>query len=190
MTYTSNVPLSGQTLGATRPLIETNFQQIATVMAVNHEAFNASGEGKHKFVQLTHQGSDPATAASEVVLYNKLGAGPAEQDLFMRAQSSSDIYQLTRVDNTNFAKFATSTGGNSSGWTFLPGGMLLQYGSGSATPVSSNITFPKAFTNAPYSVTIGQKGSNQTNVPSVTTTNFSVITPSGTSNFYWMAIGV
>lgn len=71
MTYTRNIPISGDSLGGTRDRIRTNFQQIDTVMAVNHVAFNSSGEGKHKFVQTPDQTADVASGVNEPVLYAK-----------------------------------------------------------------------------------------------------------------------
>lgn len=69
MTYTRQIPVSGDSLGGTRDRIRTNFQQIDTVMAVNHVAFNSSGEGKHKFVQTPDQTADVASGVNEPVLY-------------------------------------------------------------------------------------------------------------------------
>lgn len=62
MSYTSNIPLSGESLGSTRDRINQNFQQIDTVLAVNHVPFNDAGEGKHKFLQMPEQASAPTTA--------------------------------------------------------------------------------------------------------------------------------
>ena len=69
MTYTTDIPQSGDTLGGTRDRIRTNFEEIATVMAENHVAFNNADEGKHKFLQMPVQASAPATGASEAAFY-------------------------------------------------------------------------------------------------------------------------
>lgn len=71
MTYTTNIPVQGDTLGGTRDRIRTNFQVIDTDFTVNHIAFNSIGAGKHKFVQTPDQVTDVASAVNEPVLYAK-----------------------------------------------------------------------------------------------------------------------
>ncbi len=142
MTYTANVPQSGQTLGFTRPIINSNFNRIFTVFQNNHVAFNESGEGKHKFLQMPEQSAAPTTLPDEGGLYTKVGTNPSETNLFFRAENSSGgppggyEYQLTKVISAQTALFATNgaygtppaTFTQTGGWTFLPGNLLLQYG--------------------------------------------------------------
>jgi len=202
MTYTQNLPVSGDSLGGTRDRIRVNFQQIATVEAVNHVAFNSTGEGKHKFLQMPEQASAPTTAVDEGGFYAKVGTSPAESNLFFRGENSGYEYQLTHVDSSLTASFSTSAGTNDSGWTFLPGGMLLQYGlrSVAASGSATTITYPKAFATAVYSITIGSvtgegnsPGANNQFVKdgSVGLTTFQIVNSSSSSarKVYWMAIG-
>lgn len=96
MTYTSSLPVSGDSLGSTRDRIRTNFQQIATVEAVNHIAFNELGEGKHKFLQMPIQASAPTTSADEGGLYTKDDSASAPKAaLFYRNESNGTEIQLT-----------------------------------------------------------------------------------------------
>lgn len=71
MVYTSNVPLANQTIAETQPIINQNFQDIATYVAVNHEAFNGANQGKHKFIQSVSQAGDPTTSGTEGGIYTK-----------------------------------------------------------------------------------------------------------------------
>lgn len=59
------LPNSGQSLGVTRDQIKENFSIIQTVFAVNHYAFDATGQGKHKVIQMPEQTVFPATPADE-----------------------------------------------------------------------------------------------------------------------------
>lgn len=100
MTYTSNIPVTGDTLGGTRDRIRTNFQEIASVVAVNHVAFNSLGEGKHKYLQMpevTASGAGvPTTAADEGGLYVDADSGSSPTSaLFFRKESDGDSIQLT-----------------------------------------------------------------------------------------------
>lgn len=206
MTYTSNIPVSGNTLGGTRDLVRGNFQQIDTVTAINHVAFNQSGQGKHKFLQMPEQVSAPATLANEAGFYCKQATNPAEANLYFRAEDSGGTggfeYQMTRADETNTATFATNTAyaaNHLGGWTFLPGGMILQYGFRSSVAASglTTVTFPIQFTTGCYSViitgiTTGDPSKQiMINATVATLSNFVINNQSSTYNkIYWQAIGI
>lgn len=154
MTYTADIPLSGETLGSTRDRTRSNFQQIASLIAQNHIPFNTAGQGKHKFLQMPEQlGSigqvgvplPPTTLANEGGLYTKVGLNPAETNLVFRGESDGFEYQMTRVDQANVGRFATTP----NGWTFLPGGLILQWGSVSSPGTSGTVTYATANINFP-----------------------------------------
>lgn len=108
VTYTRQIPLSGDSLGGTRDRIRTNFQQIDTVMAVNHVAFNSSGEGKHKFVQTPDQTADVASGVNEPVLYAKLTSNAGVLQ-YSRGGSSAVPTPITSVQSTSASISITST---------------------------------------------------------------------------------
>ena len=203
MTFSTDVPISGDSLGGTRDRIRTNFQVISTALAINHEAFgSALGQGKHKFLQMPEQASAPTTAANEAGFYSKVGTNPAESNLFFRGESDGFEYQMTRAIAASTARFATNTGyaaNHTGGWTFLPGGLLLQYGARSTPGTSGTITFPVAFTTGYYSITIGISRNNSASTQNVyvdnsvatSLTSFAYdSTSSGNDPIYWMAVGV
>ncbi len=161
MTYTPDIPVSGESLGSTRDRIRGNFQEIAAVEAINHVAFNTTGKGKHKFLQMPEQVSAPTTLVNEGGFYTKVGTNPAETNLFFRGESNGFEYQLTRAIAASTALFSTNTtypgaqAFEKGGWTFLPGGLILQYGSvlpGQGTSSSGTTLFPVAFTANPFIV--------------------------------------
>lgn len=210
MTYTSDIPApSGDTLGGTRDRIRTNFQQIATVAAVNHIAFNASGQGKHKFLQMPEQPGSigqvgaplpPTTAADEGGLYTKVGINPAETNLVFRAESDGFEYQLTKVIAASTGRFGNNTvayvANNNGGWTFLPGGLLLQYGRRTSPGSSGTVTFPVAFPsgNAPFSIVVTNErnSARSANIDNsaISATSFDYfMETSGSVALNWIAIG-
>jgi len=190
MSYTSDIPQSGESLGGTRARINTNFQQIAVVEAVNHVAFNAAGEGKHKFLQMPEQSAAPTTAGNEAGFYSAQANSVSQ--LFMRRESDGATLQLTASDVSDVTAQATE------GYSCLPGGLLIQYGSIGAEASSSTytITFPKAFSSAPYSVVMspfkaGTVSTVDSYVQTVSTTDFTIRRGDGHSwDFFWMAIGI
>ena len=202
MTYTI-LPNSGQTLGASRPFINTNFSLIQSVFDVNHVDFNATGAGKHKFVQIPV--GSPTNVAGEGTLYTVTLGG--ETQLAYLTDGQGKAYQLTRTISGSFTTFGQSIAYGTppadftqvGGWSFLPGGLLIQYGffsKAGATGTSGLIQFPVTWSTGNFTIqmTLYRNSGNQSisldssNPP--TTTNFHFLTSSaGSDGIEWMAIG-
>ena len=99
MSFTPNVPSSGQSLGNSRSQILNNFAILRSTIAVDHVDVNDSGNGKHKFCHLKTQGAAPTTDANEGAIYTKTSGSNAV--LFYRVTSNGQEIQLT--GNTNNA---------------------------------------------------------------------------------------
>jgi hypothetical protein len=196
MTFTPNIPQSGQTLGNSQSQVLNNFTNYFNTMSVNHVAPNNSGAGKHNLAELVVQAQSPATAAAEVAIYSRSPSGTA--DLYLQAQSqlanATDI-QMSRLDE------GIKTG--SAGWTFLPGGMIMQWGScvlaaAGQLAVVYTTQGGVAFKSATYQVflTVNDPGSPITPIPSFVVngaltakTGFTVSTNRGLTLDY-LAIGM
>lgn len=103
MTFTPNIPASGQSLGNSRLQVLNNFAILRSTIATDHVDVNASGNGKHKFVHLPVQTSPvppPTTAALEGALYTKdVGSGVTQ--LFYRRESNGAEIQITNGTGLN-----------------------------------------------------------------------------------------
>ena len=201
MAYTL-VPVTGQSLGQTRDAIRTNFVELQDTIDLNHFDMDATNAGRHVYVELPVFSGVPTTAdliAGEATLYSNTAG---QSQLFFTPDVGGKGYQLTRGIDANYASFATNnalTGATAGvgGWTFLPGGLLLQYGlvTGAVKP-SGTVTFPISFTNPPFSITLtGVRNSTDIDALYVQTTPLagSFIyenTSSSISNFYFVAIGI
>lgn len=202
MTYTIRPDTQGDTLVSSRNPIRTNFEVIQDRWEVNHQEINVGG--KHIFVEMPDQASIPSgLVGSEGTIYVKNANGRSQ--IFYTNENSGNEYQLTRANNGDFPNFgnaAFAAGNNAAaGWTFLPGrgslgGMLFQYGLTTtlANAGDRTITFPKAFTGVPFSVTCTMVRSSQNKdvlyVNTITNTNFVITNTSSGNTAYWMAIGV
>lgn len=199
MSYTSNIPLSGESLGSTRDRINQNFQQIDTVLAVNHVAFNDSGEGKHTFLQMPEQASAPATAVNEGGFYTKVVSGNTQ--FFMRNESSGSEYQISGMNDASFARFGAASATAPNGWTFLPGGLILQWGRVSSPGTSGTVTFATANRNFPTAIlyvhlTLQHTGSGAetytlqgSSPPSTTQFVYRTSSSGASSVLFWSALG-
>jgi len=192
----NNVPLTGQTLGVTRVPINQNFSVIGSTFEVDHVGYNLTNQGKHNKVTMPVQSPAPVTAAGEVALFSQTSSLTNVPEIAWRRQSSGSVVEFT--------------GGllASSGWTYLPSGILLKWGHTSATGLTT-VTFPvganiPAFTNifsmqvtTAYVNTSDGDGFVRLNNFLAPYTQFSVFASRRTStgsfgpvNFQYLAIGV
>lgn len=201
MSFTANIPQSGQTLGQTRQEIQDNFTNYNTVVSVDHVAPNSLGQGKHKQSTYPSQGNgfggskkSPATLINEVAIYSAADTSANIQLFSQKANQAVDAggIQLSRLD--------TGTGINTqNGWSFLPGGIILQWGIGQFVGAASNVnilfvTSNINFTANCFNVSLTGIGFNNTfDVTNVTTTGFTASRSLGTfganQQFFWTAIG-
>jgi len=192
MTY-SITPNAGDSLGFTRPLINTNFSLIQTAFAVNHIGFGLSGAGKHKFVVMPVQGSAPTTGASELALYSKQGsAGPGTSALYMIRDGNAGTEVQLSTSSVGNAVAATS------GYTWLPGGLFMQWGQVINPGNSGSVVFLTPFDVTPYSIQLTLARNNSSSVQSayvnsggtVNNVQFDFNTTGGSNLLlYWLAIG-
>lgn len=204
-TYT-DTPIASHTLAADQPAIEANFLYLANTLGTSlksgdHQIAvgdldNASFEGRHLQVCLNNRhGAAPTVAGigdgTNSMIYSDNG------NLFFGSATGAGAFQLTTYNSGgNF-------GGNPNGWTMLPGGLIMQYGTSAinASGTPTTISFPITFPSAVLSITLGFV-SSQGNSPSANSvfiksgsvaTNQFVVTNSSSGgslgNIYYMAIG-
>lgn len=192
MSFTPNIPVSGQSLGQTRQAILDNFAILRSSLAVDHVDVNASGNGKHKYVHFTDQSSSiPSTAANELVLFNKLVSGAAR--IFLRQPNNGTQIQMTGRDPTV----------SINGETFLPGGLLMKWGrvtglSGSWPTSDQTLSYSSAFPTATLAVFTSFIGPTSSSSGDITINainaanfhwQFSGSSSTSFGGFYWLALG-
>ena len=156
MSYTL-LPNSGQSLGQTRAAIRKNFELIQSGFNINHLAFDATNAGKHKFVEMPVQGSIPVILSGEGVLYTVTGGGGFTQLFYNRdLEGVGRSVQLTAgtLSGTNNTTFGENS---STGWSFLPGNLLIQYGNTLTLGNNTGVTFPIAFSQLFSVVALGKQ---------------------------------
>ncbi len=195
LTYTQNLPnppnLPSQDVGN----MQINTNSIYTFLNVDHVNFGNVNNGTHLQVQLQNQlNIPPGLQNGFETLYSKATTGSGEL-YFTRGATGVEI-QMTAGPNS-----LTSFGTNP-GWTFLPGGLLLQYGRISiptALTQTGQVLFPTPFSAIPYSITLGYTVTGTSNPHAVwidngvaistTTFNYQIDIKGTSVHFYWMAIG-
>lgn len=199
MSYFPNIPAATDDPSVSQSAIQTNFGTLNTAFALNHVALGSGGsQGKHNFVEMPNQGSTPTTISGEGTLYTVSASG--SQLNYVADNNATDLYQMTRTIHASYATFGTNPG-----WTFLPGGMLMMWGTlAASSSVTRSVNFAALslpnFTNPPYSIQVtsqrptsdpGSSFEYYVDNSTVATTGFNVLNRSGHSyGYYWVAIGV
>lgn len=183
MVYNASIPNSSDLLSNSQPQLLENFSQLNTIFQENHVAFDdatAADRGKHTFLSMIDQVAAPTTAINELALYGKATGGIST--LYMRKESNGTEIQMSGPDPVAAA----------TGTSFLPGGIIIQWGPFSGNNAGIVNTFATAFPNNCWSVVATGANvaltSNVLKVTSLTTANFTGRCPNGEAGFY-IAIG-
>lgn len=127
-----------------------------------------------------------ATAGYGQFITAQINDGINTDEAFFYLSGGNRLMQLTR----NFTPITTANGA-----TFLPGGLILQYGTTATTGVLTPVTFAIPFPTACYAISALRNQTTDTvlGYQSLTQTGFSLYTNGSSSsgvNFTWMAIGI
>lgn len=179
---------------ATQPANATKIRNLGVVIRPNWVAIErAESSFKPYAINLANRTpllvpNDPAAIANSYIVYCK-------QD----AAGNPQLYGIDQASRVTQISVNVSPVSGANGYSWLAGGMLLQWGTGHANgSANTTIVFPVAFSAAPYSVQTNfyrSSGSTTmkpldviTDIP-VAAANFTVWNPNGGHNFFWMAIG-
>ncbi len=136
----------------------------------------------------------PTRLGRNGTLYTKQISSASQ--LFYTPDNTTNEYQMTKVDTANFSTFGTKTNyiapiTTEGGWTFLPGGLILQYGTIIGTGTSTAVVFPIPYTS--FYVPVGSIGTNsfKTGCQILTNSQFNFVTDSSATGqtIVWHAIG-
>ncbi len=218
LNFNNNVPLATNNPSADQgPMLSNNISN-QSIWDVDHIGFNTNGTGYHQQVRMPNYTTTPITPIPPVIAGmggtycdNTISTGATnETGLWYTPDASGNKYQLTRTVTASFATFGNNinnyTGSNTAltgGWSFLPGGLLLQYGRadyGSSLPVSGTITYPVRFDVGAFSIQMTLTSNNGTPGNATVSrrgdgpSSFAWESNSSSSNnnydgFYWVAIG-
>lgn len=193
MTYNPNIPQPGDLLSVSQNDIKTNFLSADNSFGTNHYKFSdlTANNGKHKFCEFVNLAAVPGGLSSgEGTLYTKPAATPGG-DLYYTDDAGGVEYQITRVNDAAIATFGTSV----NGWTFLPGGLIMKYGTFLTVPSSFTTYTPPgpAFTNVPTAIVLTVNSSSSTDNAAMwtnaTTTTVDVRVFTGNRTVSYMIIG-
>ena len=196
--YKRSIPAQANNPSTDQPDMQTNTNSTDDIFNEDHFSFNQASGGLHKKSRYIAGAAPSGTAAGMGTLYTKAVSGQTQ--LFYTPDATGNEYRMTATDTATFATFGVYSlnyvAGNNGGWTYLPGGLLLQYGLRFPVSGGTVVTFPRPFGQT-WSITLGIVDNNSPANPgrlgiisgSTSTTGFTVLSPSNFPSMYWMAIG-
>lgn len=196
MSYNNAIPQPTDRISNSQSQLLENFSQIETVFSLNHVNFNNGGDsGKHSYVEFKEQAIDPAVVVDQWTMYSKDDG--TNNQIYLRSPSN---YTGTIGAGTVFP--FTTFDGSANGWTRLPSGLVMKWGTGSANgSLVVNMSQGPAFAATPLFISVTPlTGINPVNVAITVTalaaTNFTVFGSQRTTTtatsvpFYYLAIGI
>lgn len=195
-TYLGNIPAATDELSVSQGQIQQNFTSIQSFVDVNHADFTSTDAGKHIFVTLTSQGAIPPAGsgflANEVGLYNAVTNG--QQELFINKTTTGvpTTYNIPCTQSTLSTNAAPAS--LSRGFTYLPSGIIMKWGSfayNSGTVMfDTTVAFTQILSLQFTTYTAGIPTNSTTVATSLAPTGFTFLTSAGAgTTIMYMAIG-
>jgi hypothetical protein len=156
MPYNQNIPVSTDKLSSSQVDINNNFTAIKTFVDVDHVDFSDGvKQGMHQKITFPISAAPAVSLAGYIGLYGK-NDGSGNPQIYV-----NNVAPALQIPMTS-ANLATP------GWTYLPSGIILQWGSATinnGTVVNFNMAFP----NTCFSVQLTCLYNGHQNLPCVNT---------------------
>jgi hypothetical protein len=193
MAFLPLIPQSTDLLSISQGNILNNFTILGAI-AGNGNASSASLNSSSGFnwVYLPPQGATPPAGASftsgNVGIYSATNSSTSYNELYVNKQTNFGSGTVTAQ-----IPFTAGSIGANPGWSYLPSGLIIQFGALPSTTSggSNTVNFPLAFPTGAYSgyLTVGSGTSAVVaNVTSLSSTQIVFYT-SANVKIYWFAIG-
>ena len=191
-TYNLGYPQNGSTLGQSKATIRNNLDGTFLTVSVNHYNQNSSYPGQHKFIQFPNSSmfAPPVpNLGTEIDLYNGGSTLGGANNLFLLPPGSTSLSQAIQLTRSANAPIAAANG-----YSWLPGGLLIQWGSVTTAGPVTPVLFSVAFTVLPYFVTAFRQQSTDTVLGysglALSGFNINANGASSAATILWMAIGI
>lgn len=142
--YIPNTPAKpSESLDVTQPAMLANFQAIFKYFSRNHVSLDGGATaGNHTIVELLRLFNDPQTDFGEISTYTKTVEGQGDQ-LFLRYQGNGTVFQFS-----NYQLYPLiQTPEHTQFFTFLPGNILVYFGTFTSLPSNQLTLLPSVAKN-------------------------------------------
>src|SRR5690606_39250359 len=163
-----------------QPVMQENTNSISNWIDVDHVGFNNAKGGIHNVVRLPNQSSVTP------------GPGLGDGDGLIFSALSSTVTSMFWKNALGVNRILGPNVVAASGTAYLPGNMVIQWGTGNATTAAPIINFATAFTTC-YSVVVTPINASgvgpQITIDSISATGFKAITAISSQPFNYIAVG-
>jgi len=140
MAYLPNIPQSTDKLSVSQGNILNNFTILGAIAGNANPASDAiNSTAGFNWILLPSQGAIPPAAASfpagVVALYSATNATTSKNELYINKTNQATVTQIPATAST--LSITSAPASNVGGWTYLPSGMLMQFGTGTANGITT-----------------------------------------------------
>lgn len=199
MAYNNAIPAASDRLKDSQPQILDNFASIQAFLGVNHDITTfanpaAGNEGKHKYVTLVQQGSNPGATGSDAQLFTKDDGSGVPSLFFQNASRVTDMMTGTAGSAGNVSTVTFNLWVQFNAATPWVAKLGVTTNNKVAANAATTITYPAAFSSQTgYVIAMPFTGTNMSNplvVQSVAAANFVIYNNSATAmNIFFLAVG-
>lgn len=170
--FNANIPQPTDLISISQADLLANFQAINTLIGINHATFNSGNDGKHTLMTLVNLAAPAAPAGNDINIFNSTVSGNPELSIQKTGGAAIPFTQSLQANN---------------GWSYLPSGILIKWGTQTTVANTETVTFPVGAAipvfSAIYNVQVSVIGDGVSLTPnravtivggSITTTNFQV----------------
>ncbi len=202
MAFLPLIPQSTDKLSISQGNILNNFTILGAIAGnANAASGSLNSTAGFNWIYLANQGATPpagsAFPAGQVAAYSFINATSTRNELYINKTQASGVVQIPATAST----LGTSTPIlGTDGYTYLPSGLLLKWGPGTANGSAvTSFTGPAFTVCLSVQLTVLQAGASDTNLSvrlvAITNTGFTawgsprITTGSAAVSFYYLAIG-
>lgn len=126
--YDPNTPRVNLSYADWQIQFSQNFQQYNIAFLKNHLGFSSGNAGSHTIIQMPEQDADPQTGSVDFAIYTKNVEEQTDQ-IFFQYPGNTPVVQFTNYQIYSVVPRISPNTPQTSFFTFLPGGLLIMFGS-------------------------------------------------------------
>ncbi len=135
MAFDANIPQATDQLSVSQGDILLNFQALGAIAGnANPSSAALNSTSGFNWLYLPAQGANPpagsAFPAGDIGLYSFVNTTTSQKELYVNKTNQATVTQVPITASS--LSIASAPASNSGGWSYLPSGLLMKFGNGSA----------------------------------------------------------
>lgn len=127
-TYDPLIPQATQGMNVTQQPIQDNYAEAQTTFSINHAAFASPFAGRHTVATFEKQAAVPTAVSRQIPLFAFPYSKTANATELWSLKHGSSFLEIPWTAQKAPAAFTVGSNTGTRGWSFLPTGELMKYG--------------------------------------------------------------